>query len=109
MKDFWIYLAILAGSTYLIRAIPFAAFQKKIKSRFARSFLYYIPYTVLAAMTIPAALQATGHIFSAAAGLLVGGLFAFKGKGLTFVAVASCISALAVELLLKFVFPNVSF
>ncbi len=109
MKDFWIYLAILAGSTYLIRAIPFAAFQKKIKSRFIRSFLYYIPYTVLAAMTFPAALYATGHLFSAAAGLLAGGVFAFKGKGLTFVAVVSCVAALAVELLLTFVFPQVNF
>lgn len=109
MKDFRIYLAILAGSTYLIRAIPFAAFQKKITNRFVRSFLYYIPYTVLAAMTIPAALYATGHIFSAAAGLLTGGIFAFKGKGLTFVAVVSCLAALAVEVLLKFVFPSVNF
>ena len=98
MKDFWIYLAILAGSTYLIRAIPFAAFQKKITNRFIRSFLYYIPYTVLAAMTIPAAVYATGHILSAIAGLLVGGIFAFRGKGLTFVAVISCLAAFLVEL-----------
>ncbi|MBE6558249.1 MAG: AzlD domain-containing protein [Ruminococcaceae bacterium] len=98
MKDFWIYLAILAGSTYLIRAIPFAAFQKKITNRFIRSFLYYIPYTVLAAMTIPAAVYATGHILSAIAGLLVGGIFAFKGKGLTLVAVISCLAAFLVEL-----------
>ena len=98
MRDFWIYLAILAGSTYLIRAIPFAAFLKKIKSRFVRSFLYYIPYTVLAAMTFPAALYATGHVLSAAAGLIVGGIFAFKGKGLTFVAVVSCVAAFLVEL-----------
>lgn len=98
MRDFWIYLAILAGSTYLIRAIPFAAFQKKIKSRFVRSFLYYIPYTVLAAMTFPAALYATGHVLSAAAGLIVGGIFAFKGKGLTFVAVVACVAAFLVEL-----------
>lgn len=98
MKDFWIYLAILSGSTYLIRAIPFAAFQKKIKSRFIRSFLYYIPYAVLAAMTFPAALYATGHVTSAAVGLAVGGIFAFKGKGLTFVAVVSCLAAFAVEL-----------
>ena len=109
MRDFWIYLAILAGSTYLIRAIPFAAFQKKIKSRFVRSFLHYIPYSVLSAMTFPAALYATGHIFSAAAGLMVGGIFAFKGKGLTLVAVLSCLSALLVEILLKFAFPSINF
>ena len=98
MKDFWIYLAILAGSTYLIRAIPFAAFQKKITNHFVKSFLFYIPYAVLAAMTIPAALYATGHISSAVVGLLVGGFFAFRGKSLTFVAVVSCLAALAIEL-----------
>lgn len=104
MKDFWIYLLILAGSTYLIRAIPFAALGKRITNRFLVSFLYYIPYAVLSAMTFPAALYATGHIASAAAGLLVGGVFAFKGKGLTFVAVVSCVSALAVELLIRYCF-----
>ena len=96
--DFWIYLLILAGSTYLIRAVPFALMQKKVKNRFIRSFLHYIPYAVLAAMTLPAALYATGNIISGVAGLLAGGFFAYKGKGLTLVAVISCVTALAVEL-----------
>ena len=100
MTDFWIYLLILAGSTYLIRAIPFALVREKITNRFLRSFLYYIPYAVLAAMTFPAALYATGHIASAAAGLLVGGIFAFRGKGLTLVAIVSCVTAFAVEVVL---------
>ena len=97
MTDFWIYLLILAGSTYLIRAIPFAALRKKITNRYIRSFLYYIPYSVLAAMTLPAAFYATGNIISGAAGLLVGGFFAYKGKGLTLVALISGLTALAVE------------
>lgn len=103
MRDFFIYLAILAGSTYLIRALPFAAISKKIKNRFIKSFLYYIPYTVLAAMTLPAALYATGNVISGAAGLAVGGIFAYKGKGLTTVAVISCVTALAVECVLLLV------
>lgn len=100
MKDFWIYLAILSGSTYLIRALPFAAIQKKIRNRFVQSFLYYIPYAVLAAMTLPAALYATGNIISGAAGLIVGGIFAYRGKGLTTVAIVCCLTALATEGLL---------
>ena len=40
MNQFWIYLLILAGSTYLIRAIPFAALQKKITNRYIKSCLY---------------------------------------------------------------------
>ncbi len=97
MTDFWIYLLILAGSTYLIRAIPFALMQKKITNVHVRSFLHYIPYAVLAAMTLPAALYATGNIISGVTGLLVGGIFAYKGKGLTLVAIISCVTALAVE------------
>lgn len=98
-SSFWLYLLVLAGSTYLVRAIPFAAVQKKIKSPFIRSFLFYIPYTVLSAMTFPAALYATGSVAAAAVGLAVAMVFAFMGKGLTVVALASCITVFAVEYL----------
>ena len=67
MNDFWIYLLILAGSTYLVRAIPFAAMRKKIENKFIKSFLYYIPYAVLSAMTLPAAFYATGNSCAVAA------------------------------------------
>ena len=100
MKDFWIYLAILSGSTYLIRAVPFALLKRKITNRYARSFLYYIPCAVLSAMTLPAAVYATGNVISGAAGLLLGGIFAYRGKSLTVVAVVACLTALAVEGLL---------
>ena len=49
-----IYIITMAAVTYLIRAIPFTAFKKKITSPFLQSFLYYIPHAVLAAMTVPA-------------------------------------------------------
>jgi branched-subunit amino acid transport protein len=97
MKDFWIYLVILAGSTYLLRALPFALIREKVKNRYLQSFLHYIPYTVLAAMTLPGALYATGNVASALAGLAVGGIFAWRGKGLTTVAVITCVTALAVD------------
>lgn len=103
MKDFWIYLLILAGSTYLIRAVPFSLLQRKIENRFVRSFLYYIPSAVLAAMILPDALYATGSMLSAAIGLLVGGIFAIKGKSLTLVAALSCVSALLVDLILLWI------
>ena len=90
-------IAIMAGMTYLIRVTPMVVFRKKIENNRIKSFLYYIPYSVLAAMTLPAALYATGNIISGAAGLLVGGIFAYKGKGLTLVAIISCLTALAVE------------
>ena len=79
---FFIYLLILAGTTYLIRVIPFTAIKEKINNRFVRSFLYYIPYAVLTAMTIPAIFYATSWWVGAAAGLLTAVIFALKGKGL---------------------------
>lgn len=95
--DFWIYLIIISVSTYLIRAVPFAAMRKKITNPFICSFLYYIPYTVLSVMTFPAALYATGSVYAAATGLAVAIVLSFFGKGLTVVAVASCFSVFVFE------------
>ena len=100
MNDFLIYLLILSGSTYLIRVIPFVAMKKSITNRYIKSFLYYIPFSVLVAMTIPSAFYATGHILSSVVGLIVGGIFAYRGKGLTVVAIISCVSAFIVECIL---------
>ncbi len=91
-SQYFIYLLILVGSTYLIRTIPFVAVSKKIENTFIRSFLTYIPYAVLAAMTLPGALFVTPNILSAALGLLVALLFALKNKSLTTVAIAACIT-----------------
>ena len=97
-KVFFLYLLILAVSTYLIRVIPFVAIRQKIRNRFIRSFLYYIPYAVLTAMTIPAIFYATNSWLSAASGLIVAVLLSLKGKGLTTVAVAACAAVFLVEL-----------
>lgn len=96
-NEFFIYLLILAGSTYLIRAIPFVALKEKINNRFIRSFLAYIPYAVLTAMTIPAIFYATNWWLSAAVGFAVAIFFALRGKSLTIVAIASCIAVYIVE------------
>ena len=54
--NYWIYLLIMFAVTYLVRVLPLVVFRKKITNRFVRSFLAYIPYAVLAAMTFPAVL-----------------------------------------------------
>ena len=95
--QFIIYLLIMAGSTYLIRAVPFAAVSKKINNTFIRSFLYYIPYTVLTAMTFPAALYATNSMISAALGLAVAIGIAIWKMDLTIVAVAACFTVFVSE------------
>lgn len=100
-KLFFIYLLIIAGSTYLIRAIPFNLLRKKIKNKYINSFLHYIPYTVLAAMTFPGALYVTGSIISACVGLAVALILALKKCSLTVVALLSCVTVFICELLLK--------
>lgn len=98
------YIGVMAGVTYLVRMLPFVIFRKKIKSRFVKDFLYYVPYAVLGAMTIPAAFYSTGSIASAAVGIGAAVLLAFKNKGLLAVAAAACIAAFAVEVVfLKYV------
>ena len=96
------YIGVMAGVTYLVRMLPIVIFRKKIKSRFVTDLLYYVPYAVLGAMTIPAVLFSTGSIVSAAAGLIVAVLLAFKEKGLLAVAAAACIAAFAAELAMTF-------
>ena len=84
--EFLPYLIVMAGVTYLIRVIPLVLVKKKIKNRLLNSFLYYIPYTVLAAMTFPAILYATGTYVSAVAGLIAAVFLAFKRQSLIVVA-----------------------
>lgn len=100
-ETFWIYLVILAGSTYLIRVIPFVAIRNKIENRFIRSFLFYIPFAVLAAMTIPAIFTATGMVLSGVIALLVAALFAIKDFSLTVVAVVACVAVLITQWLVQ--------
>ncbi|MBQ9608929.1 MAG: AzlD domain-containing protein [Lachnospiraceae bacterium] len=101
-KQFFIYLIVMAGSTYLIRVIPFVAIKNKIENRFIRSFLYYIPYAVLTAMTLPAALYATGSVISAVVGLIVAVILAYRNKSLTIVAVFACLAVYITEMILSF-------
>ena len=95
-----IYIAVMAGVTYLIRMIPFTAFRKQIKSRFIKSILYYLPYAVLAAMTVPAIFYSTGNIKSAVVGTVVAIVVAFFEKPLLIVALAAAASGLIADLII---------
>ena len=99
LKYFFIALFIMAGITYLVRMLPFVLFRKKIKNNFLKSFFYYIPYAVLAAMTIPAILYSTSSIASAAAGLAVALLLAFFERSLLTVAVGAALVAFLVQII----------
>jgi len=93
----YIYVLVMAVTTYLIRALPLTLFKKPIRSRFLRSFLHYVPTACLTAMTFPAILTSTDHMLSGAAGLIVGILLALKNKSLIVVAVASAAAVFLVE------------
>lgn len=95
-----IYIAVMAGVTYLVRMIPFTAFRKQIKSRFIKSVLYYLPYAVLSAMTVPAIFYSTGNLTSAIVGTIVAIVVAFFEKPLIVVALAAALSALVTELII---------
>jgi branched-subunit amino acid transport protein len=87
----------MAVVTYLIRMIPLTVFQKKIKNPFIRSFLYYVPYACLMAMTFPAVFYATGNFWSAAAGVTVAVILALREKSLAVVALFSCVAVFLVD------------
>ena len=95
-----LYIAVMAGVTYLIRMIPFTLFKKKIKSRFIQSVLYYIPYAVLSAMTFPAIFYSTDSPVTAAIGTAVAIILAYFRLPLTVVALSAC----GVALIAGFVF-----
>ena len=97
MKLF-LYIFVMAAVTYLIRMLPLVIFKKKITNRFIRSFLYYIPYAVLAAMTFPAILSATASPLSAAVGLAVALVVAYLEWGLLSTALLSCLGVFICEL-----------
>ncbi len=96
----YLYIIVMAVVTYLIRAVPLTVFQKKIENRYIRSFLYYVPYTCLTAMTIPGIFYATQSPISAAAGALTAVGLAFRGKGLVMVAAGACAAVFIVERIL---------
>lgn len=89
----WLYIAVMAAVTYLIRAVPFTVFRRKIRSRFVNDLLYYIPYAVLSAMTIPAVFFSTGDLITAAAGTAAAVVLAYFGLPLIVVALAASAAA----------------
>ena len=96
----YIYIAVMAGVSFLIRVLPLTLIRKKIKNQFINSFLYYVPYVTLAVMTFPAILHATGSIWSGAAAMAVGILVAWFGFDLFKTALTCCAVVALLELIL---------
>lgn len=99
-KNFFVYLLVMSGVTYLIRMLPMVLVKKKIENRFILSFLYYVPYAVLSVMTIPAIFSATAYNISAIVGFIVAVILAYFEKSLVQVAMFSCIAVFAAEMII---------
>ena len=103
VPHFFLYLLVMAAVTYLVRMVPLVLVKKKITNRFVRSFLYYVPYTVLSAMTFPAIIFSTGNIWSAIAGAAVALVLAYFERSLLAVAASSAAVVFLTELIFWFV------
>ena len=100
---FFIYLFVMAGVTYLVRMIPLVLIKKKVTNRFIRSFLYYVPYSVLAVMTVPAIFSATSYLISAVIGFAVALILSYMEKSLIVVASSACAAVLVTEIVMRYV------
>lgn len=96
----YVYIAVMAAVSFLIRVLPLTLIRKKIENRFLNSFLYYVPYVTLSVMTFPAILHATGSVWSGAAAFAAGILAAWFGFDLFKTAVTCCAVVAVLELLL---------
>ena len=97
------YILTMAVTTYLIRVVPLTVFRKPIRSRFLKSFLHYVPYACLTAMTFPSILSSTETMLSGAAALIVAVVLAYRGKSLLTVSVAASVAVMATEWILTIV------
>ena len=98
MSDTYMYIAVMALVTYLIRVLPLTLIRREIKNVTLRSFLYYVPYVTLSVMTFPAMMESTGSQWSGLAAFMAAVALAWKGFSLFSVAVAACVLVFAIEL-----------
>jgi branched-subunit amino acid transport protein len=100
LKYMCLAVFIMALVTYIPRAVPIVFFKKEIKSRFIKSFLYYVPYAVLASLTFPAIFTTGGNLYAAIAGTAVALILAYFEKSLVVVAVFSVAAVFVTNLFL---------
>ena len=96
----YLYLFVMALTTYLIRVLPLTLIRKPIRNQFLRSFLYYVPYVTLAVMTFPAIMTVTQSPIAGAAAMVVGIVSAWCGLGLFPVSLLCCATVFVLEFFL---------
>ena len=99
-NNVWIYIAVMAAVTYLIRTLPLTLMRREIKNIYIKSFLYYVPFVTLAVMTFPAIMDTTRSPYAGLAALVAGIVLAWRGASLFVVSVACCATVYILELFL---------
>ena len=97
----YIYILIMCGVSFLLRALPLTLIRKEIKNKYFRSFLYYVPYVTLAVMTFPAIADATSNPLYGAAALIIGMIAAYFGAGLFPTAIICSVIVFLTEYFIK--------
>ena len=90
MNNIYVYVFFMFAVTYAVRILPLTLIRKPIKSRFIKSFLFYVPHVTLAVMTFPAIIDASGAWWVGALTMAAGILAAWLGAGLFPVAAICC-------------------
>lgn len=102
MHNVYVYIIVMALVTYLIRVFPLVLIRKEIRNPFIKSFLFYVPYATLAAMTFPAILMSDGlSLVAGSAGLVTALVLSYMRKNLLTVAACACGAALVIEVLIN--------
>ncbi len=83
---------IMALVTYIPRALPIALFRREIKSVRVKSFLNYVPYAVLGALTFPDVFESTGNVITAVCGTMTAFLLAYFKRSLVAVAAGAILT-----------------
>lgn len=96
----YIYILVMAATTFAIRVLPLTLIRKKIENRFLKSFLYYVPYVTLAVMTFPAIIESTQSEIAGIAALVIGIITAWMGVSMFKVAICCCVLVFVLELFL---------
>lgn len=96
----YVYILVMAATTFAIRVLPLTLIRKKIENRFLRSFLYYVPYVTLAVMTFPAIIESTQSEIAGIAALVIGIITAWMGVSMFKVAICCCVLVFVLELFL---------
>lgn len=92
LENAFLAVILMALVTYIPRVLPIALFRKEIKSTYVKSFLQYVPYAVLGALTFPDIFSSTGSLATAILGTLMALYLSYREKSLVVVALGSILT-----------------